>query len=140
MSEKALHIAKTIINQIRNCDPEILFNIKAKNISPVLSNKERKGGIILHLPNDVKMLIELTWLGLYDIKLFDNVDCKLEKDENDFEYYTGEGRSVYSFDGCYLDMIGVAIETAVSEIKEPKDHKRAKAISDIFKNTPFSDN
>jgi len=137
MDKKLMQTAIKIVSQIEDGKPGLYTKIGTRSCSPMIETENRKGGLILHLPNDVKLSIELTWVDLYDVKLFKNVKSQLEEEE---KLYTAQGVLAYELDGCYFDMLGLAIEEAMEELQNPQNPKSNKTLYDVYKNMPFSDN
>jgi len=130
-NDKQLRIADTICKQIHQFNKELLPSIGIRSVSPMTENDERRGGAIIHLNNDIKILVELTWLDLYNLKIFDDVKSVLkEKTDDGTTYYDATGNVKYELDNCYFDMLANVIETAwidcfnnlSNEPKETKDH------------------
>lgn len=110
-----VQITKTIIGQILAHDSNILEKIECKGISPMTESKNQRGGALIHLPNNRKIEIRLTWADLYDVKYYVNVKSNMVVEDNGNLNYEGSGNCVYSLDGCYFDMLANVINTALKD-------------------------
>ena len=106
-------IAKTIIGQIYDGNSELLDSLGEIKVSPMTPSKTNRGGAVIHLPQNKKILIELSWIDLYNVSLFTNVESNLEVTKDGNMVYNGIGKCVYNMDNCYFDMLANIIETAL---------------------------
>ena len=68
-----VNITKTILSQIFAFNENLFEELKVRSVSPMTESKNQRGGAIIHLPNNSKIEIRLTWIDLYDVKYYTNV-------------------------------------------------------------------
>lgn len=109
-----VNITKTILSQIFSFNENLFEELNVRSVSPMTEGKHQRGGAIIHLPNDAKIEIRLTWVDLYHVKYYTNVESNMVIQDNGKINYEASGNCVYDLDGCYFDMLADVIEKAVT--------------------------
>ena len=126
-----VNITKTILSQIFAFNENLFEELKVRSVSPMTESKHQRGGAIIHLPNNAKIEIRLSWIDLYDVKYYTNVTSDMTIKDNGEINYEASGDCLYQLDGCYFDMLADVIEKAVKETP-PKPKKDSNSL-DMFK-------
>ena len=126
-----INITKTILRQIFSFNENLFEELKVKGVSPMCEGKHQRGGAIIHLPNNEKVEVRLTWLDLYDVKYYSDVKSDMIVQDGGEINYEASGKCLYQLDGCYFDMLADVIEKAVKE--NPPTPKKDFNTLDIFK-------
>ncbi len=109
-----VNITKTIISQIFSFNENLFEELDVSSVSPMIESKKQRGGAVIHLPNNAKVEVCLTWLDLYHVKYYTNVKSGMVMQDNGQINYEAIGNCVYDLDGCYFDMLADVIEKAVT--------------------------
>ena len=109
-----VNITKTIVSQIFSFNENLFEELDVSSVSPMIESKKQRGGAVIHLPNNAKVEVCLTWLDLYHVKYYTNVKSGMVMQDNGQINYEASGNCVYDLDGCYFDMLADVIEKAVT--------------------------
>ena len=93
-----VNITKTILSQIFAFNENLFEELNVRSVSPMTEGKHQRGGAIIHLPNNAKVEIRLTWVDLYHVKYYTNVESGMVLQENGSLNYEASGNCVYDLD------------------------------------------